>query len=205
VDRLRALCALCVAAAGLLPATGCRDHPTPKRRVVSGDVRVGTIARLRSPPVRTCLRRFPDLRPSPRTLVVERHGLLGDSVTIADPRSALLYGCDFAGRRRRVCGGSVGTWRHERLNDPRLDILCADGSGRRLGAAWIVPLRRARSIAVREGNVTERYPVAGRLPVRIWTRRGVNVGRSSATFEVTQRATDGSELAHERLHAQVAG
>ena len=201
------LCALCVAAAGLVAAAGCRDHSPPKRRVVSGDVRVGRIARLRSPPVRACLRRFPDLRPSRGTLVVERHGLAGDSVTIADPRSPLLYGCDFAGRgsRSRVCGASVGMWRHRRLNDPRLDVLCADGKGQRLGAAWVVPLRRARSIAVRDGDVTERYPVAGGLPVRIWTREGVDVGRSSATFDVTQLTADGSELGHERLPAMVAG
>ena len=199
------LCALCVAAAGLLPATGCRDHPTPKGRVVSGDVRAGRVARLRSPPLRACLRRFPELHPSPAALAVERHGLLGDSVTIADPRSPLLYGCEFAGRRRRVCGGSVGVWRRGRLNDPRLDILCAGGNGRRLGTAWIVPLRRAQAIAVHEGGVTERYPVAGRLPVRIWTREGVDVGRSRATFDVTQLGADGSDLAHERLRAQVAG
>jgi hypothetical protein len=205
VDRLRTLCALCVAAAGLLPAAGCRDHPKLKSRVVAGDVRVGAITRLRSPPLRACLRRFPDLRPSPKTLVVERHGPLGSSVTIADPRSPLLYGCDLAGRGARVCGASVGVWRHGHLNDPRLDILCADRNGKRLGAAWVVPLRRARSIFVREGDVRERYPVAGRLPVRIWTRAGVEVSRSSATFGVTQMAADGTTLTHERLYAAVAG
>jgi hypothetical protein len=206
VDRLRTLCALCVAAAGLLLVAGCRDHAKPKSSVVAGDVRVGAVTRLRSPPLRSCLRRF-RLRPSPETLVVERHGLLGSSVTIADPRSPFLYGCDLAGHGRggRVCGGSVGVWRRGRLNDPRLDILCADRKGRRLGAAWIVPLRRARSILVREGAVTERYPVARRLPVRIWTRDGVDVGRSSATFDVTQLEPGGGRLAHERLRAMVAG
>jgi hypothetical protein len=204
VDRLRVLCALCVAAAGLLPATGCRDHPKSKSRVVAGDVRIGAVTRLRSPPLRACLRRF-RLRPSPETLVVERHGLLGSSVTIADPRSPLLYVCDLAGHGGRICGGSVGVWRHGRLNDPRLDVLCADRKGRRLGAAWVVPLRQTRSILVREGEATERYPVAGRLPVRVWTRGGVDVGRSSATFDVTQVGADGRRLAHERLYAAVAG
>ena len=206
MDRLRTLCALCVAAAGLLPAAGCRDHPKPKSRVVAGDVRVGAVTRLRSPPLRACLRRF-RLRPSPETLVVERHGLLGSSLTIADTPSPLLYACDFAGRgrRARVCGASVGVWRHGHLNDPRLDIVCTDRKGRRLGAAWIVPLRHARTILVREGDATERYPVAGRLPVRIWTRDGVDVSRSSATFDVAQAARDGTKLAHERLYAAVAG
>ena len=205
MDRLRALCALCVAAAGLLPAAGCRDHAQPPRRVFIGHVRVGGADRVRAPRLRACLRRFGELRISGRIRVVERDGLLGASVTISDPGSPWLYGCDFAGRGARVCGGSVGVWRRGRLNDPRLDILCADRTGRRLGAAWIVPLRRARSILVREGEVTERYPVAGRLPVRIWTRDGVDVNRSSATFDVTQAARDGTGFAHERLYAAVAG
>jgi hypothetical protein len=47
--------------------------------------------------------------------------------------------------------------------------------------------------------------VAGALPVRIWTRDGVRYERSSADFDVTQRGPDGRALAHERLHAAVAG
>ena len=95
-------------------------------------------------------------------------------------------------------------WRRNRLNDPRLDILCADRRGL-LGAAWVVPLPRARSIAVREGDRIDVYPVAGRLPVRIWTRDGVDVARSSADFDVSQLARGGRELARERLRTFVAG
>ena len=61
------------------------------------------------------------------------------------------------------------------------------------------------SIAVRERRVTEIYPVAGGVPVRIWTRDGVHYERSSAVFDVTQRGADGRPLAHTRLHAAVAG
>jgi hypothetical protein len=126
-------------------------------------------------------------------------------LTIADPRSPWLYGCDFTPAYRKLCGGAVAAWRSGRLNDPRLDILCADPARRPLAAAWIVPVPRVRTIAVRDRHATELYPVAGGLPVRIWTRDGVRYARSSAVFDVTQRAADGRTLAHEQLRAAVAG
>jgi len=204
MDGLTALRASTVAAAGLLLAAGCRDHAKPTRHVFVGQVRVGVVRAVRPPPLQACLRRFPELHVTGRTRVVERVGLLGASLTISDPGSPWLYACDFTPRHRRLCGASVGVWRAGRLNDPRLDIACRDRTGHPLGAAWVVPLRRARSIAVRERRVTEIYPVAGRLPVRIWTRDGVRYERSSADFDVTQRGPGGT-IAHERLHAMVAG
>jgi hypothetical protein len=205
MDGLTALRALTVAAAGVLLAVGCRDHAPPPRRIFVGHVRAGPVDRLRSLRLRVCLRRFGELHVTRRTRVVERDGLLGGSLTISDPGSPWLYGCDFAAGDRRLCGAAVGEWRGRRLNDPRLDILCADRTGHALGAAWVVPLPRARSIAVRERRVTEIYPVAGGLPVRIWTRAGVHYARSSAVFDVTQRSADARPLAHTRLHAAVAG
>jgi hypothetical protein len=204
MDGLTALRALTVAAAGVLLAAGCRDH-APPRRVFVGHVRAGPADRLRSPRLHACLRRFGELHVTGRTRVVERDGLLGGTLTISDPGAPWLYGCDFAPGDRRLCGAAVGEWRGRRLNDPRLDILCTDRTGHALGAAWVVPLPRARSIAVRERRVTEIYPVAGRLPVRIWTRDGVRYERSRAVFDVTQRGADGRTLAHARLHAAVAG
>ena len=191
----------------MLLAAGCRDHAKPagRERIFVGHVRVTGVGRLRSPPLRACLRRYSELRITRQTRVVERDGLLGASLTIADPHSPWLYGCDFAPGRRRLCGGSVGQWHKRHLNDPRLDILCRDRRGRPLGAAWVVPLPGARSIAVRERQVTEVYPVAGGLPVRIWTRDDVRYARSSAVFDVTQRGAGGKTLAHERLLAMVAG
>lgn len=207
MDRLTPVRALMVTAAGLLLAAGCRDHPEPAghSRVFVGHVRLGGVGRFRSPPLRACLRRFKELRPTRRTRVVARDGLLGASLTIADPRSPWLYGCDFTPAYRKLCGGAVAAWRSGGLNDPRLDILCADSARRPLAAAWVVPVPRARTIAVRERHATELYPVAGGLPVRIWTRDGVHYQRSRAVFDVTQRAADGRTLAHERLHAAVAG
>jgi hypothetical protein len=205
MDGLTALRALTVAAAGLLLATGCRDHAQPPHRVFVGHVRAGPVDSLRSPRLRACLRRFGELHVTGRTRVVERDGLLGASLTVSDSASPLLYGCDFTPGGSSLCGAAVGEWRARRLNDPRLDVLCADGAGRPLGAAWVVPLPRARSIAVRERGLTEVYPVAGGLPVRIWTRKRVRYGRSSALFDVTQRGPDGRPLAHERLHTAVAG
>ena len=66
-------------------------------------------------------------------------------------------------------------------------------------------MRDTTTIVVRERRATEVYSVAGGLPVRIWTRDGVRYERSSAVFDVTQRAADGRTLTHERLHAAVAG
>jgi hypothetical protein len=205
VDGLTALRALTVAAAGVLLAAGCRDHAQPSRRVFVGHVRAGPVGRFHSPRLRACLRRFGELHVTGRTRVVERAGLLGASLTISDPASPWLYGCDFTPQRQSLCGAAVGEWRAGRLNDPRLDILCADPTGQTLGAAWVVPLPRARSITVHERRITEIYSVAGGLPVRIWTRDGVRYERSSATFDVTQRGADGKTLTHERLEAAVAG
>lgn len=205
MDGLTGLRTLTVAVAVLLLAAGCRDHAKPSRRVFVGQVRVGEVGRVRGPQLQGCLRRFPELHVTGRTRVVEREGLLGASLTISDPGSPWLYGCDFTPGHRRLCGGAVGEWRARRLNDPRLDILCADRTGRPLGAAWVVPLPHARSIAVRERGGTEVYPVAGSLPVRIWTGDGVRYERSSAVFDVTQRDPDGRALTRGRLHAAVAG
>lgn len=205
MDGLTALRALMVAAAGLLLAAGCRDHAQPPRRVFVGHVRAGPADSLRSPRLHACLRRFAELHVTGRTRIVERDGLLGASLTISDPGPPWLYGCDFKPGGSTLCGAAVGEWRSRRLNDPRLDILCADGAGRPLGAAWVVPLPHARSLDVRERRITEVYPVAGGLPVRIWTRDGVRYERSSAVFDVAQRGPGGRTLAHERLHAMVAG
>jgi hypothetical protein len=206
MDGLRVLSVFTVAAAGLLLAAGCRDHPKPAGSVFVGRVRVGKVDRLRSPPLRACLRRYRgELAVTRETRAVLREGLLGASVTIADPHSPWLYGCDFTPGRSRLCGGAVGQWRNGRLNDPRLDVLCRDRKRRPLGAVWVVPLSGARSISVHERRRTEIYPVAGDLPVRIWTRAGVLYARSSAIFDVTQRGAGGKTLAHELLHAAVAG
>jgi hypothetical protein len=205
MDGLTALRTSTVAAAGVLLVAGCRDHAQPPRRDFVAHVRVGGVGRVRAPRLRACLRRFGELHLTGRTRLVERDGLLGGSLTISDPRLPYLYGCDFPPGGSSPCGAAVGEWRARRLNDPRLDILCTDRKGRALGAAWIVPLPRARSIAVRERRLTEVYPVADGLPVRIWTREGVRYERSSAVFDVTQRGPDGRPLAHERLHAAVAG
>jgi hypothetical protein len=191
-------------AAGVLLVAGCRDHAQPPRHVFVGHVRVGA-GRIHAPRLRACLRRFDELHVTARTRIVERDGLLGASLTISDPGSPWLYGCDFRPGGSSLCGAAVGEWRGRRLNDPRLDILCIDVKRRPLGAAWVVPLPHARSIAVREHRLTEIYPVAGSLPVRIWTREGVRYERSSAVFDVTQRSANGRTLAHERLHAAVAG
>ena len=205
MDGLRILSASTVAAAGLLLGAGCREHAKPAMHVFGGRVRVVRVGPVRSPPLRACLRRYSELRVTHRTRVLLRDGVFGASMTIADPRSPWLYGCDFEPGFGRLCGGAVGAWRARHLNDPRLDILCSDRTRRHLGAIWVAPLPRARSIVVHERRVTEVYPVVGGLPVRIWTHDGVRYARSSAVFDVTQRALDGRVLVHEQLRAMVAG
>jgi hypothetical protein len=203
VDRLAAVGAVCVAAAGLLLAVGCRDHP--RDRTV-GEVRVVHGVSGSSAVLRACLRRYAvELHPTSATRVVERDGRLGGSLTIADRHSPWLWGCDLTPGATRICGGSVGSWRGRRLNDPRLSIVgCHDPKGRMLGSAWVMPLPAAHSIAVRDGDHTDVYPVAGGLPVRIWTHHVV-VARSGAIFDVSQLDADGGELSHERLRTFVAG
>jgi hypothetical protein len=205
VDRLTALRTLAVAATGVLLLAACNDHAKEAGRSVLGHVRLVGAGRVRSPPVRACLRRYRGLEITRSTRIAAREGLLGDSVTIADPRSPWLYGCDFATGWRKLCGGAVGEWRQRRLNDPRLDILCRDRSGRALGAAWVVPLSDARLIEVHERRQTEVYPVADGLPVRIWTRDGVTYARTTAVFDVTQRDGGGRILSREQVHAVVGG
>jgi hypothetical protein len=95
MDGLTALRVSTVAAAGVLLVAGCRDHAPPPRRVFVGHVRVGGVGRVHAPRLRACLRRFGELRVTGRTRLVERDGLLGGSLTISDPGSPWLYGCDF--------------------------------------------------------------------------------------------------------------
>ena len=56
-----------------------------------------------------------------------------------------------------------------------------------------------------DGPRRDRYPVAGRLPVRIATTHGVRYDRSEAVFVVIQYDSHGRRLARTRLAAHLAG
>jgi hypothetical protein len=180
-------------------------RPVPGSVIAFGRVLDGT----------TLGRRFTSCRPAGAgirndALVVERIGVFGESLTFADAGRKTVYACDggtdAAGERKPPwCGNSAGRLFSGRLLDPRLDILCRDRKGRPLAYAWVEPAAGVRWIGVDQGSYTEVYEVLARLPVRIVSARGIQVGRSRATFDVTQYDGHGEELVKGRLEAAVAG
>ena len=65
-----------------------------------------------------------------------------------------------------------------------------------MGAHWL---------GVDQGGYTEVYEVLGDLPVRIATRKRIDLARSRATFVVTQYDSHGKGLIRGKLEAGVAG
>ena len=144
------------------------------------------------------------------SVVVERIGVFGESLTFADAGHKTLYGCDggldAAGERKLPwCGHPTGLLFHGKLLDPRLDVLCRDRTSRPLAYAWVEPAAGVHWIGVDQGGYTEIYEVLAGLPVRIASARGVLTGRARASFDVTQYDSHGKELVKGRLEAQVAG
>ena len=160
-------------------------------------------------------RRFTSCRPTgvgvgTDTLVVERIGVFGESLTFTDSGGKTVYGCDggtdlLGERKPPWCGSSAGRLFGGKLLDPRLDILCRDRKGRALAYAWVDPAAGVRWIGVDQGDYTEVYEVLARLPVRIASIRGIQAGRARATFDVTQYDGRGKELIRGKLEAAVAG
>ncbi len=203
----------------LLVLVGCRDsgrpdrllhgESTPEFKPVAGSVL--TAARvLRGT---TLGRRFEVCRPrsaAPDTLVVERIGVLGESLTFADRRHRILYACDGgadpAGEHRPPwCSTSAGRLLDGHLLDPRLDLGCRDRNGRALAYAWIEPVGGTRWIGVDQGRYEEVYEVVGGVPVRIVSARGIDVSASRASFVVTQYGPDGEALVKGVVEVAVAG
>ena len=144
------------------------------------------------------------------SMVVERIGVFGESLTFADAAHKTLYGCDggadAAGERKPPwCGNPAGLLFHGKLLDPRLDVLCRDRKSRPLAYAWVEPAAGVRWIGVDQGGYTEIYEVLAGLPVRVASARGVQPGRARASFDVTQYDSHGKELVKGRLEARVAG
>jgi hypothetical protein len=222
VDRLIRAATLC-ASFLLLVGAGCDDESRPKR-LLHGEaaaelrpvddsvvtqtriVRAAFLGRRFS----LCLRRADRVRFPIDTVVVERIGVFSESLTFRDRSGRHLYSCDGgidrAGERRRPwCGGSVGRLYDGRLLDPRLDILCADLDGRPLAYAWVTPAAGSYWIGVDQGPYVELYEVAGNLPVRIATRRGIDRAAARVTFQLAHYDIQGRELITESLEAAVSG
>jgi len=184
-------------------------EPAAEFRPVSGSV-ISTGRVLRGT---TLGRRFELCRPPSvafDAVVVERIGVVGESLTFADRRGRTLYSCDGgidpAGERAPPwCGASAGRLFDGHLLDPRLDILCRDARGRPLAYAWVEPVAGAHWIAVDQGAYAEIYEVIAGMPVRVATARLVDLARARAAFDVTQYDVDGRALVEARLEAAVAG
>jgi hypothetical protein len=211
------------ATALLLGHAGCDDGSRPERllygqpasefKPVDGSVvtqtrvlRAGLLGRR----IMQCLSAADRRVLSADAVVIERVGVFSESLTFLDRAGRHVYACDGGvdparERREPWCGLSVGRLFDGKLLDPRLDILCRDASGEPLAYAWVVPVAGAHWIGVDQGSYTELYEVAGGLPVRIATTRGVDRSNSRATFEVTQYGLIGRELIRGQLEAAVAG
>jgi hypothetical protein len=222
LDRLTRATTLCVGFL-LLATAGCDKDARPKRllygepaaefRPVEGSVvtearlvRAAFLGRRFS----LCLSKADRANFPVDTLVVERIGVFAESLTFRDRGGQHLYSCDGgvdrAGERPGPwCGGSVGRLYDGRLLDPRLDVLCRDQKGQPLAYAWVEPAAGSHWIGVDQGSYMELYEVAGDLPVRIASRRGIDQGASRATFELTQYDVRGRELLEGELEAAVAG
>jgi hypothetical protein len=174
---------------------------------VMSRTRVLPAARL-DPRGRACVEGFRrEFGVSPRTMVVERIGAFGASITFASARRRVVLGCDRTAHPSPSgvwCVRSVGRLFDGRLRDARVDILCVGPAGRPVGFAWIEPARRARWIVVAQPSGAEVEEIAAGLPVRIATR-DVDGAASSATFAVAEYDSAGSEVARYRLRARVAG
>ena len=144
------------------------------------------------------------------TTVVERVGVVGESLTFANRDHSGVYACDGgtdpAGERAPPwCGAVFGALDAGRLSDPRLDVLCVDRAYEPLAYAFVEPVAGARWIGVRQDGYVELYEVLGGLPVRIASTRGIDLENARAAFDLTQYDAEGRELLRGSLEAAVAG
>ena len=144
------------------------------------------------------------------SLVVERVGVGGESLTFGRAGAAGVYACDGgadpAGERPLPwCGVVFGEREAGRLLDPRLDVNCRDRQGGALAYVFVEPVAGAHWIGVEQGGYVEVYEALAGLPVRIASTRGIDVREARAVFEITQYDDSGRELVHGKLEAGVAG
>jgi hypothetical protein len=146
----------------------------------------------------------------PGDRVVERTGVLSETVTFRDRSGEGLYGCDnSAGSReddRRWCGGAFGRLNYGRLRDPRLDLGgCSTRDEEPVGFVWVEPHQDARYVVVEQPGYAEVYRVAGDLPVRVATTSDVEMEGSRATFHLSEHDAEGQLLRRYEIEAAVAG
>jgi hypothetical protein len=215
LDRLRP-----AALAFVLVAAACAGGGRPTR-LLNGDAAaefkpvrwsVLTEARvLQSGALESCLSSDERADVAGDTVVVQRVGVSGQSLTFANRTGTGVYACDggidSSGERAPPwCGEAFGAYVDGRLLDPRLDVICRDRSRAPLAYAFVEPVAGAHWIGVDQGGFTEIYEVLGEgLPVRIAGTRDIDVDEARAAFTVTQYDLQGRELVRGRLEAAVAG
>jgi hypothetical protein len=210
-----AVAAACGSEQRAVPANlvdGSPVAPLPSRlkdekSLARGRVEVFPIGRGDRDRLGACLRSLSPVQTSAGRPVVSRTGVEGASLTFADRSGRRVYACDHAPRAlegRYWSASSVGRIPHGRLLDPRLSLVTLK-DGKIVAFAWVQPLARTRWLIVDQGSFRELYEVAGGLPVRLTTRRGIDIDRSSAIFDVEQLDRDGRELRHALVTTFVAG
>lgn len=143
-----------------------------------------------------------------RVEAVVRVGRLIRSVTLRAVGSPRIYGCDATGVRtdgRRWCNVELGTVHRGRIADPRLGLLCRAPGGARVATAWVSARKRTRTVVVADGRHSDRYAVAGGLPVRIAGTQGIRYRRATVVFAISEYDARGRLVGRRRLVARVAG
>jgi hypothetical protein len=157
-------------------------------------------------PASSCLQDKADAHP--QGTIVERVGIVGESVTFGDASGRAVHGCgNSLGPRERGapwCDGSYGPLDDGRLRDPRLGVLCQTSDGAPIGFAWIQPPPGVGYVALIEPDYTEIYPVAGGLPIRVATVAGVRIEETRATFEIREYDAAGQLLREYAVDTSVA-
>jgi hypothetical protein len=74
-----------------------------------------------------------------------------------------------------------------------------------VGFAWVDPSESSRYLVVEQPGYAEVYEVAGDLPIRVTTTRGVRFEGASATFQILEHDAEGRLVRRYTLEAAVAG
>jgi hypothetical protein len=174
------------------------------RPQIAARVRVVDPATVRRGRIGRCLAGVSE-RPGPGAMI-ERTGVEGSSVTFHTMSGRDVVACDGTSPRLAWCGRALGHLHGGRLRDPRLDIAgCSTATGDPVAFAWIEPARRAKFVAIRQDGYVEVYAVAGGVPVRVATTKGIDPATSSGRFEVSEHDGTGRRLRSYVLDARVAG
>jgi hypothetical protein len=193
----------------LVDGSAALAEPTGFPRGVRGVVHVRRADRSDASDLAACERMLGLRRLPAETLVVERIGVDGRSLTFRDPRTRRVYGCDASARTAEAggpwCGAVVGTLARGRLTDPRLDLAnCRDAAGDAVAFVWVDAPRAAEWLAVERYGEPEYYRAGGGIPVRIASAVAVS-GPDSAVVSVTLYGPGARERGRLTVRATVAG